>query len=126
MECSFLFSERLAAEERQKAKIIQKKAKANEQRQKAEDAARAQREKVQKNRSAVFRSARERNAEEVKKGIWENNVDAAGGEVAPGYDEFIDTVPKDSQEALLHIAARNGDSDLVEWLDTHSQSFDQC
>lgn len=62
----------------------------------------------------------------MKKGIWENNVDAAGGEVAPGYDEFIDTVPKDSQEALLHIAARNGDSDLVEWLDTHSQSFDQC
>ncbi|KAE9409541.1 DnaJ-domain-containing protein [Gymnopus androsaceus JB14] len=112
--------ERLAAEERQKAKISQKKAKANAKRQKAEDAARAQREKVQNNRSTVFRAAREGNAQEVKKGIWENNVDAAGGEVVPGHEEFIVTMPEDSQETLLHIAARNGDSDLVEWLDTHS------
>ncbi|KAF9075149.1 hypothetical protein BDP27DRAFT_1286475 [Rhodocollybia butyracea] len=117
--------EREAAEQRQKAKSGQKKAKANAQRQQAEDAARAHREKVQEKRSAVFQAARAGNAQEVKKGVWENNVDAAGGEVKHGHEEFVKNTPKDPQETLLHIAAQQGDADLVSWLDNHSAEVDE-
>ncbi|KAJ4487775.1 hypothetical protein J3R30DRAFT_3362939 [Lentinula aciculospora] len=117
--------ERLAAERRQKAKNGVKRAKAEAQRQQAEDAAHIRREKMQKNRSAVFQAAREGNTEEVKKGIWENDVDAAGGEVKPGYEEFVKIMPKDPKETLLHIAARKGDLDLVEWLDKHSAEIEE-
>ena len=48
-------------------------------------------------------------------------MDAAGGEVKRGGEEFMKETPQDHQETLMHIAARNGDADLVEWLDTHSE-----
>jgi hypothetical protein len=56
----------------------------------------------------------------VKKGVWEDEVDAAGGEVKTGCEEYV-TSPKDRKETLLHIAARNGDFELVEWLDAHGK-----
>ncbi|KAJ3974643.1 DnaJ-domain-containing protein [Lentinula raphanica] len=117
--------ERLEAEERQKKKVDAKRTKAQAQRQQAEDTARAQRQKVQKNRSAVFNAARQGNAQGVKKGIWENDVDAAGGEVKPGHEEFVKAMPKDPQETLLHIAVRKGDFDLVKWLDEHNAEVDE-
>lgn len=110
----------MAADERQKVKTEQKKAQAEAQRQKAEKTARALRQKIQKTRSAVFAAARIGDAAKVKKGIWEDDVDAAGGEVKTGCDEFVNPKPKDSQEALLHIATKNGDLELVQWLDAHS------
>lgn len=55
----------------------------------------------------------------MKKGIWENDVDAAGGEVKSGHEDFVYTVPKDPKETLLHIAVRNGNLDLVDFLDKH-------
>lgn len=67
----------------------------------------------------VFAAARDDNAVKVKKGVWEDNVDAAGGEVKVGCQEFIQKLPKDPKETLLHIASRNGDLDLVQWLDDH-------
>ncbi|KAJ4497955.1 hypothetical protein C8R41DRAFT_820335 [Lentinula lateritia] len=117
--------ERLAAEQRRKTKNREKKAKAHAQRQQAEDAARSQREKVQKNRSAVFQAAREVRVEDVKKGIWENDVDAAGGEVKSGHEDFVYTVPKDPKETLLHIAVRNGNLDLVDFLDKHGAEMEE-
>ena len=57
----------------------------------------------------------------MKKGIWEDNVDAAGGEVKKGSEEFVSKMPADSLETLMHIAASIGDADFVQWLDDHSQ-----
>ncbi|KAF8831174.1 hypothetical protein HHX47_DHR1000106 [Lentinula edodes] len=117
--------ERLAAEQRRKTKNGEKKAKAHAQRQQAEDAARSQREKIQKNRSAVFQAAREGRVEDVKKGIWENDVDAAGGEVKSGHEDFVHTVPKDPKETLLHIAVRKGNLELVDFLDKHGAEMEE-
>ncbi|KAJ3995961.1 hypothetical protein F5050DRAFT_1808196 [Lentinula boryana] len=117
--------ERLAAEQRQKARNGARKAKVQAQRQQAEDATHARLEKVQKNRSAVFRAARQGNAEEVKKGIWENDVDAAGGEIKAGLEEFLKIPPKDPKETLSHIAARKGDFELVKWLDEHNAEMEE-
>ncbi|THU87231.1 hypothetical protein K435DRAFT_681960 [Dendrothele bispora CBS 962.96] len=119
------FPEHEAAEKRQKAKVDQKKAQAELHRKKAEEAARTQRQRTQSRRSAVFKAARGGNTEKVRKGIWEDNVDATGGEVNPGCDEFVTTLPKDNQETLLHIAARNGDHKLVEWLDAHNADVEE-
>ena len=58
----------------------------------------------------------------VKKGVWEESVDAAGGEVLPGSEQFIPQHPKDANETLLHIAARQGNIEFVEWLDNHGKS----
>lgn len=59
----------------------------------------------------------------MKKGIWEDNVDAAGGEVKIGSEEFfnLEDLPKDPHETLLHIAASKGNKELVEWLVNHSK-----
>ncbi|KAJ7087831.1 hypothetical protein C8R44DRAFT_819930 [Mycena epipterygia] len=112
--------ERVAAEERQKAKVGAKKAQAEAQRSKAEATARALQQQAQTKRSAVFSAARAGKQDKVKTGVWEDDVDAAGGEVKVGCNAFVKTTPKDAQETLFHIAARNGDKDLVEWLDAHS------
>ncbi|KAJ7271992.1 hypothetical protein B0H12DRAFT_1008394 [Mycena haematopus] len=111
--------ERVEAEERQKAKVEAKRAQAEAQRSKAEATARKLQRQAQTKRSAVFAAARAGKQDKVKAGVWEDNVDAAGGEVKVGCDAFVKTAPKDPQETLLHIAARNGDKELVEWLDTH-------
>ena len=116
-----LSSEKIAAEERQKAKKQNKKAQAELQRHKAAQAANAQQRRVQLTRSAVFAAARAGDAIKVKKGVWEDNVDAAGGEVKTGCDEFVQLPPMDSKQTLSHIAARNGDADLVQWLDGHGE-----
>lgn len=112
--------ERLAAEKRQQAKVSEKKAKAEAQRQAAEAAARNHTKAVQTKRSTVFAQARKGNGAAVKDGVWEDSVDPAGGEVK--YAQFVQTPPKDPQETLLHIAAKHGDADLVQWLDAHSMS----
>ena len=79
-----ILSERKAAEARQKAKASNKKAKAEASRKTAETKAREQLERSQTLRSAVFAAARSGDAQNVKKGIYEDHVDAAGGEVADG------------------------------------------
>ncbi|KAI6005682.1 hypothetical protein EDD15DRAFT_2150432, partial [Pisolithus albus] len=71
-------------------------------------------------RSAAFAAARAGDAQRVKKAIWEDSVDPAGGEVKLGCDSFIEVQPQDPTETLLHIATQNGDVDLVKWLDAHS------
>ncbi|KAF7363616.1 hypothetical protein MSAN_01018700 [Mycena sanguinolenta] len=117
--------ERAAAEERQKAKVEAKKAQAKMHRSKAETAARKLQQQVQTKRSAIFAAARAGKQDEVKKGVWEDDVDAAGGEVKAGCDAFVKMAPKDPQETLLHIAARNGDKELVKWLDAHSADLEE-
>ncbi|EIM89836.1 uncharacterized protein STEHIDRAFT_118931 [Stereum hirsutum FP-91666 SS1] len=116
--------EKEEAERRQKAKAEEKKSKAAAKQEAAEKAARARQQRTQDLRSAVFAAARSRNAEKVRKGVWEDEVDAAGGEVRVGLENFAKTKPKDPKETLLHIAAYNGDVDLVEWLDTHNAEAD--
>ncbi|EGN93280.1 hypothetical protein SERLA73DRAFT_189828 [Serpula lacrymans var. lacrymans S7.3] len=76
-------------------------------------------------RSAVFTAARSKDTEKVKKGVWEDNVDPSGGEIKAGCEEFVHVHPKDPQETLLHIAAFNGDADMVEWLDAHSADCEE-
>ncbi|KAJ7724464.1 hypothetical protein DFH07DRAFT_854853 [Mycena maculata] len=112
--------DRVAAEERQKAKVEAKRAQAEAQRSKAEAAVQSLQQQAQTKRSAVFAAARAGKPEKVQSGVWEDGVDAAGGEVKAGCDAFVKTKPKDPQQTLLHIAARNGDEALVEWLDAHS------
>lgn len=113
-------AEKEQAERRQKTKAEEKKNKAAAKQEAAEKAARARQQRTQDLRSAVFAAARSGKAEKVKKGVWEDEVDAAGGEVRAGLENFAKTKPTDPKETLLHIAAYNGDIDLVEWLDTHS------
>lgn len=113
--------ERLEAEQRQRQKVSQKKAQAEAQRKDAEQKVRDQLERSQALRSAVFSAARCGNSDEVKEGVYDKGVDAAGGEVKRGCDDFVETLPKDPQETLLHIAASQGDVDLVDWLIRHSK-----
>lgn len=75
-------SERRAAEERQRTKASNKKAQAEVSRKIAESKARALLEQSQTIRSAVFAAARSGDAQKVKKGVYEDHVDAAGGEAS--------------------------------------------
>lgn len=111
--------EKKEAEERQRMKAFNKKAQAAASQKSAEQKARAQREHLQALRSEIFTAARRGDPEKVKKGVWEDNVDAAGGEVRKGSEDFLQSLPEDKSETLMHIAAKNGDADLIEWLDTH-------
>lgn len=115
--------ERREAEKRQKIKKANKKGQAEASRKKAESAARTQQQRAQTLRSATFAAAHAGDAKQVKKGVYEDNVDAAGGEVKKGCEEFITTPPADPKETLMHIAVKNGDVELVEWLDSHSMSI---
>ncbi|KAF9475856.1 DnaJ-domain-containing protein [Pholiota conissans] len=112
--------ERLEAEKRQKDKIESKKVQANAARKFAEDKARQMLRKAQDARSVVFAAARAGEADKVKKGIWENSVDAAGGEIKPNCAAFARNKPQDLYETLLHIATKNNDVDLINWLDLHN------
>lgn len=69
----------------------------------------------------MFSAARRGNSASVKKGIWEDHVDAAGGEVKKGCEAFVKSAPSDASETLLHIVAARGDLDLFQWLDTHGK-----
>lgn len=113
--------ERQEAERRQKVKASNKKAQAEASRKTAETKARLQYERVQTLRSEVFAAARNGDAAKVKMGVWENNVDAAGGEIKKGAEEFVKNPPTDPLESLMHIATARGDAGLVELLDTHSK-----
>ncbi|KAF9265549.1 DnaJ-domain-containing protein [Marasmius fiardii PR-910] len=117
--------ERKEREKRQKAKAEKKKVDADAERKKAEAAVRTQRMKTQTLRSSVFNAARSSDAKKVKSGIWESNVDAAGGEVKPGYEEFVKMPPNDPKETLLHIVAKRGDLELLSWLDSHNADPDE-
>ena len=115
-------AERKAAEKRREVKATKKKAEAEASRRNAEQKAHTQQERTQTLRSAVFAAARTGNIDKVKKGIWEDGVDAAGGEVKPGSEAFVKAKPKDAQETLAHVAAAKGNLDLFEWLDIHGKS----
>ncbi|PIL23961.1 hypothetical protein GSI_13712 [Ganoderma sinense ZZ0214-1] len=112
--------ERREAQKRQRVKASAKKASAEASRKTAEEKARAQQEQMQTLRSQIFAAARKGDAATVRKGVWEQNVDAAGGEMLKGYDASVKSRPTDTQETLMHIAARNGDLDLVECLGKYS------
>ncbi|KAI9570462.1 hypothetical protein HD554DRAFT_2018480 [Boletus coccyginus] len=113
-------NERKEAEERQRAKAASKKAETESQRKKAAETAQLQQQRVQTLRSATFAAARAGDASKVKKGVWEDEVDPAGGEIKMGRENYVAVHPEDPMETLSHIAAQNGDTDLVEWLDAHS------
>ena len=85
-----------------------------------------QQEQVQALRSKTFEAARRKDAAAVRKGVWEQNVDASGGEIRKGSERFVQNPPADPKETLLHIAAKNGDAELVEWLVSHGMSIDSC
>lgn len=72
----------------------------------------------QKQRATVFAAARGGRWEQVKKGIWEDGVDADGVEVLTGLEEMIPT-PKEPKETLLHLAAKAGVTDIFKWLVDH-------
>lgn len=113
--------EQKEAEERQKAKHKSKKAAAKNKKKHAEDVLRNQKQQAQALRSSVFAAARANDETTVKKGIWEDGVDASGGEIKIGCEDFVPHPVIDKQETLLHIAAMKGNADLVEWLDVHSK-----
>jgi ankyrin repeat protein len=68
-------------------------------------------------RSTVFAAARRGDTEQVKKCIWEDNVEADGGEIRPGCETFVKQKPNDASETLLHISASLGNVELVEYLE---------
>jgi len=106
--------------ERRKQKAEAKKAEAEAERKSAAQKVRSQQQKSQTTRSAVFAAAMRGESAKVKKGVWEEGVDAAGGEIKPGMDEFVQSKPKDPKQTLLHLAVMHGDAELSEWLDRHS------
>ena len=67
----------------------------------------------------TFAAARANNVKQVEKGVYEDNVDAAGGEVKKGCEEFVIPLPTDPKETLTHIAVKHGNTHLVKWLDLH-------
>lgn len=119
----FLCADRAEAKKRQEQRKLNKKTQAEAAKLEAAQKARIQRQQIQQKRSAVFAAARHGNSEAVKKGIWEDSVDAAGGEVKPGHEEFAVAPPQDPGETLLHIAAANAKTELVEWLIDHSNNL---
>ncbi|KAG1772803.1 DnaJ-domain-containing protein [Suillus occidentalis] len=112
--------ERKEAAERQQVKVASKKAESIAARKRAAETAEAQQQRAQTIRSEAFSAARKGDAVKVRKAIWEDNVDAAGGEIKPGCETYVKRPPEDPKETLLHIATQRGDVDLVEWLDAHS------
>ena len=113
--------ERKEAAARQKVKASGKKAKVESSKRSAERAGWLLKERAQRLRSEVFAAARRGDSERVKKGVWEDEVDAAGGEVKIGHEEFMKSMPEDRNETLAHLAAHHGVADLVEWLNAHSR-----
>lgn len=105
---------------RQKEKTKRKRERAKQELQAAAKVLASQQESVQGLRSKVFAAARNGNADVVKKGVWEQDVDPSGGEIKPGCDHLVRQKPSDPRETLLHIAARHGDKELLEWLGSHS------
>lgn len=105
---------------RQKEKAERKREKAEQDRQSAAKVLAEKRGKMQALRSSVFAAARKGDVEAVKNGVWEQEIDPSGGEIRPGCDHLVRQKPADPHETLLHIAARHGNKDLLEWLGSHS------
>ena len=123
-----MLSEMKDAATRQKEKAKRKRERAKQDRQTAAEVLASQQEKMQALRSKVFAAARNGDADAVKKGVWEQDVDPSGGEVKPGCDHLVRQKPADPHETLLHIAARQGNKGLLEWLGSHSSfsPFSSC
>ncbi|PCH38176.1 hypothetical protein WOLCODRAFT_96649 [Wolfiporia cocos MD-104 SS10] len=117
--------ERQEAEKRQKEKAFNKRVQAAASQREAEEKARIQQQRVQSLRSETFAAARRGDAEKVKKNIWENNVDAAGGEYKQSSDFPAGASAVGRQETLMHIAVSLGDLSLVEWLDSHGAEAEE-
>ncbi|EJD34931.1 DnaJ-domain-containing protein [Auricularia subglabra TFB-10046 SS5] len=109
-------AEMRAGAERRKKKASKKKAAAAQSQASAAQAAQTLRERTQAIRSEVFAAARRGDSARVKKGVWEESVDAAGPEQLGAGQKG---------ETLLHIAAARGDIDLLEWLDKHNAEADE-
>lgn len=77
--------------------------------------------KKQTKRSAVFEAARKGDGEAIKKGIWEDDVDATGGEIFYPETGIKVRGGVDGKETLLHLAVKIGDADLVEWVVDHGE-----
>ena len=103
--------------------VVARKAEAEARKRTGEKVAQRAREGAQSRRSDVFAAARGGDADRVRKGVWEDGVDAAGGEVKRGHGQFVKAIPADPFQTLLHIAASRGDAGLVEWLNAHSESL---
>lgn len=114
-------TEKFLAEEKKEQDAKKKKVKAETNRSAAAKSAQDSKQRRQTLRSAVFAAARSGDSAKVKKGIWEDQVDAAGGEIAPGCEKLVQKKPQDSSETLMHIAVQRDDKDLLEWLDSHSE-----
>ncbi|KIY72080.1 DnaJ-domain-containing protein [Cylindrobasidium torrendii FP15055 ss-10] len=117
--------ERQQAEQRKQDAAKAKKATGEMQKKQAKAKVANAKQASQKKRSQVFAAARAGKVDQVKKGIWEDQVDATGGEILLGCDEYVATRPKDPKETLLHIASQKGDVDMVEWLQTHNADDEQ-
>jgi len=62
-----------------------------------------------KKRAQVFKAARDGKFDLVKKGVWEDEIDAAGPESEASVEK----------ETLLHLVAKKGNTELVSWLLDH-------
>ncbi|KAF8921113.1 hypothetical protein CPB85DRAFT_1269435 [Mucidula mucida] len=118
--------DRQQAEQRRLDAIKAKKTQAENERKGAEATILNARKKVQTLRSSVFAAARAGQFDKVKQSIWEDGVDATGGEVNPGCDEFVPKMPKDPKETLVHIAVKHGNLELVEWLQSHNANSEEA
>jgi hypothetical protein len=76
---------------------------------------------VQDLRSATFAAARSGDTAKVRAMIRGHSVDATGGEIARGCEDYVKIPPTDPKQTLMHIAASRRDTGLVKWLDTHSR-----
>ena len=112
--------DRRDAEQRKRKKASAKKAAAEASRKTAEEKVRSHREQAQAKRSSAFAAARLNDTTAVKKAVWEDEVDAAGGGIRQGSEDLVKNPPADARETLMHIAAKHGNVELVGWLDSHS------
>lgn len=108
---------------RQKEKAKRKREKAKQDHEMAAEVLASQQENRQVLRSKAFAAARNGDADIVKRGVWEQDVDPSGGEIKPGCDHSVRRKPSDPREMLLHVTARHGDKNLLEWLGSHSSSL---
>lgn len=116
-----MLAEKLLEEEKKEQDAKKNKTKAEPGRKSAKKSAQDGKQILQTLRSAVFAAARSGDYAKVKKGIWEDQVDAAGGEIRDGGEKFVQKKPQDPLETLMHITVKGGNKDLLEWLDSHGK-----
>ncbi|PVF98783.1 hypothetical protein CPB86DRAFT_704508, partial [Serendipita vermifera] len=100
-------------------------------RQEEKEALKRSRQESQRRRSAVFTHARLNEAQEVKAGIYEEEIDSTGGECLRDMDRDEVFLGQhhggqiDLKETLLHIFARNGNLSMVQWLCEHNADAEE-